>query len=43
MNMAFGQRMGIKPNPWGVAPGYGEQRPLANNHKYSRGIMTTNN
>ena len=33
MNMAFGQRMETVPRAWGVAPGYGEQRPLANRIK----------
>jgi hypothetical protein len=35
MNMAFGQRMGI-PNPWGVAPGYGDKTPLAKNARAIR-------
>jgi hypothetical protein len=31
MNMAFSQSTETFTRTWGVAPGYGEQRPLANN------------
>jgi hypothetical protein len=30
MNMAFGQMISAIRLAWGVAPGYGEKRPLAN-------------